>query len=110
MAKAIQFIQDGKALDYVNSGSSAIEYLEVIPGTDRIFIAAEAIAKGVLGSAFAEGVFELPAKAADVFTFGQKVYFSKTDGITSTDTGNVPAGYVVEAKAAQAATAKVKIN
>lgn len=110
MATATQFIQDGKILDYTNSGSSAIGYLDIIPGTDKIFIAAEGIAVGALGSMYAEGVFELPAKAADVFTLGQKVYYSTTDGITSTATGNVYAGFTTEAKAASDTTVNVKIN
>ena len=109
MATATQFVQDGKVLDYTNSGSSAIGYLEIVPGTDKIFVAAEAIAVGATGGLHSEGVFELPAKAADVFTFGQKLYFSATDGITSTATSNVPAGFAVAAKAATVTTVKVKI-
>lgn len=110
MAKATQFVQNGKVLDYTNSGSSAIGYLDIIPGTDKIFVAAEAIAIGATGGMYSEGVFELPAKAADVFTIGQKLYYSATDGITSTATSNVLAGYAVEAKAATVATVKLKIN
>lgn len=111
MAKATQFVQDGKVLDYTNSGSSAIDYLEIVPGTDKIFVAAEKIAASATGGVFAEGVFELPAKAADAFTVGQKVYYSTTDGITSTATSNVPAGFAIKAKTATTdTTALIKIN
>ena len=43
-------------------------------------------------------------------TFGQAVYYSTADGITTTGTNNVAAGYVVAAKAQAATTALVKIN
>ena len=109
MAKAIQFVQDGVRLDYTNGGNAEIKYMDIVPGTGKIFIAAEDIAVGATGSVYAEGVFELPAKA-EAMTFGQAVYYSTADGITTTGTNNVAAGYVVAAKAQAATTALVKIN
>lgn len=110
MAKAIQFVQDGTRLDYA-AGKTAIEYLEIVPGTDKIFVAAEAIAANSVGAVYAEGVFELPANKTQAFTFGQTVYFDATNkNITTTATSNTVAGYVVAAKAASGETALVKIN
>lgn len=109
MAKAIQFVQDGVRLDYTNGGDAEIKYMDIVPGTNRIFVAAEDIAVGATGSVYAEGVFELPAKT-EAMTLGQAVYFSTTDNITTANTGNVAAGYVVAAKAQSATTALIKIN
>ena len=109
MANATQFAQDGVRIDYTAS-SADVGYLEIVPGTNKIFVAAEPIAKGSTGAVYAEGVFELPAKA-EAFTFGQTVYFDKTNGyVTTTSTSNVVAGYVVAAKAESATSALVKIN
>jgi len=110
MAKATQFIQDGKRLDYLNTGSEAINYLDIIAGMGRVFVAAETILSQATGSVFAEGVFELP-KAAEAFTFAQAVYYNATAGnITGTSTGNILAGYAVAPAASGTATAQIKIN
>jgi len=86
MAKATQFVQDGVRIDY--TASSAVGYLDIVPGTSKIFVAAEAIAAGATGAVYAEGVFELPAKA-EAFTFGQAVYYDSTNGyVTTTATSN----------------------
>ena len=111
MTAANSFVQDGKNLDYINSGATAIGYLDVVAGTDRIFIAAESIAPGELGSVYSEGVFEFPAKADDVFTFGQKLYYDATNGyITSLATDHIYAGYATEAKAATVTTVNLKLS
>lgn len=110
MAKANQFIQDGKILDYTNTGSEAINYLDIIAGTGRIFIAAETILSQATGGIFAEGVFELP-KAVGALTFAQAVYYDKTAGsITATSAGNILAGFAVQPAAAADTAVKVKIN
>lgn len=109
MANATQFVQDGARIDYTAS-SAAVDYLEIVPGTNKIFVAAEPIAKGSTGAVYAEGVFELPAKA-EAFTFGQTVYFDSTKGeITTTAASNILAGYAVAAKSESATSALVKIN
>jgi len=110
MAKAIQFVQDGVRLDYA-AGENAIEYLEIVPGTDKIFVAAEAIAANSVGAVYSEGVFELPANKEQAFTVGQTVYFDVTNkNITSTAASNIVAGYAVAAKTAAGETVLVKIN
>lgn len=111
-----QYIQEGKRLDYTNTTNATIKYLDVIVATDRIFIAAEDIPVNATGSVFAEGVFEIPAKKADVLTVGQQVYYTSqitkdaTTGSDSNITNNVVAGYAVKAKTATESVAVVKIN
>lgn len=111
-----QYIQEGKRLDYTNTTNATIKYLDVIVATDRIFIAAEDIPAGAVGSVFAEGVFEIPAKKADVLTVGQKVYYTTqitkdaTTGASDNATANLLAGYAVAAKTANDEVALVKIN
>lgn len=111
-----QYIQKGERLDFVNTTSNEIKYLDVIKGTDKIFIAAENIPAGAVGSVFAEGVFEIPAKKADVLTVGQKVYYTTqitkdaTTGESDKATANLLAGYAVAAKTANDEVALVKIN
>ena len=110
MSKATQFIQDGRVLDYLNPTTNAIQYLDIIAGTGRLFIAAETIMPQEMGSVFAEGVFELP-KASEAFTFGQAVYYNATNrNITGTAAGNLLAGYATAPVAANVATAHIKIN
>lgn len=117
--KMTQYIQKGERIDFVNTTSNEIKYLDVIKGTDKIFIAAEDIPVGATGSVFTEGVFEIPAKKADVLAVGQKVYYTTeitkdatttVQGEQSSTTDNLLAGYAVAAKVANSDIAVVKIN
>ncbi|MFA7658777.1 MAG: DUF2190 family protein [Candidatus Gastranaerophilaceae bacterium] len=110
MTAVNSFIQEGKSLDYTNSGSTTINYLDIVVETDRIFIANCTIVAGATGSVLTEGVFEFPAVTNAAFTFGQKLYYNATSGvITSMAAGNIYVGYAVEAKATETATIKVKL-
>lgn len=88
------FIQKGDIVDYKNGGESAINYGDIVVGTDKIFIAAENIAIGATGGVHAEGVFELTTSDTSAITFGEKMYYDATnDGVTAdatvtTGTGN----------------------
>lgn len=102
-----QFVQKGERVDYTNGGSSAIDYNDIVPGKDRIFVAAEKIAAGATGAVYAEGVFEFDTADTDAIVFGQKMYYNEDDGITAAatkttgegnsaeTTNNVPVGYAV---------------
>lgn len=94
-----QFIQKGERIDYVNSSENTINYLDVVAGTNKLFVAAEEIAPGAVGAVYAEGVFELKAKKTDVFTFGQTLYYDATNEyLTTTSTSNKLFGYALAAK------------
>jgi len=109
MTAVNSFIQEGESLDYANSGA-AIGYLDIVVGTDKIFIANCAIPQNGTGTVFAEGVFEFPAVTNAAFTFGQKLYYDATNGVvTAVPAGHIYIGYATEAKATATATAKVNL-
>lgn len=103
------YIQTGESLDYINTGDAMIAAGDVVALGTRIGIAGTDIPAGGLGSVHVVGVFELAKKAGDALTVGAAVYYSTTDGITTTEAGNTPAGYATAAAAADAATARVKL-
>lgn len=105
----VHFLQEGKILDYTNTGETAISYGEVIKGTDCIFVAAETIQPGLTGGMRAAGVFEFPSVKAAAFTVGQKVYWDGSK-ITNTDTSNTYAGIVVAPKSSNEEIAVVRIG
>lgn len=94
MTKA-EFWQRGEALDYENSTTSVIPENTVIAISTRIGIAGTSIAPGDKGSLIVEGVFEIPKKAEDEAAMGALVYFDG-EQITTTASGNTPAGYAAE--------------
>lgn len=109
MSKASYF-QRGETLDYTNSGSEAIEAGEVIVVGKRIGIAATLIKPGQIGTVDVVGVFHMP-KATGAITMGAPVYWNAASGnITTTDTGNVPAGFAAAAAGSDDAEVLVKIN
>ena len=106
-----QYLQKGERIDYVNSSENTIKYLDVVAGTDKVFIAAEEIAPGATGAVYSEGVFELKAKSGEAFTFGQALYYDSTNKeLTSTSTSNKYFGYAVEAKASAGVLAVAKLS
>ena len=61
------------------------------------------------------GVYDLPALAADDWSAGAKLYREATAGddlgkLTDTEAGNLPVGVAVEDKAANATSARVRLN
>ena len=110
MALATRFVQDGKNLDYSNTSGVDIDYLQVIPLTERIVIALNAIPNGEIGTVTDEGVFELPAKI-EAMSFGDPVYWDSTNHyVTKTAAGNIPAGFITAAKAQADTTALVNLE
>lgn len=116
MAKGF-YIQEGKTIDYRNSGEADIAYCQVVPLTSRVGVAACAIPKGSKGSLSISGVYELPADTA-AMAVGQLVHWdiasdkvvvsagtAGEDGVLPT----VPCGMVVAEKAANTASVLVKI-
>lgn len=103
------FIQDGKTIDYTVAGS-AIKSGEIRMLED---LAAVAVTDGEVDDIIAmnvTGVYELP-KGSGAIKQGQKVYVDATAGnITTTATGNKPAGMAWETAGAAATTVLVKLN
>ncbi len=107
MAKTAAYIQKGEAIDYVNSTEETIPAGTVIIFGKRIGIAGGEIPAGGLGALHMTGVFEIPKKSAVALAAGDEVTFTDADGIDKATAGAV--GYAVEAAAAEAATAKIKL-
>jgi len=104
------FVQDGKTIDYVNGGS-AIAYGDVVPLTNGIGIAGEAIAASATGSVHLEGVWELAAINSVAFAVGDRLFWDATnEELTKVSAENTPAGICVEAKLTAGTTAKVKLD
>lgn len=93
------YVQPGEKIDYTNSSDTKIEYMDIVAGTNKLFVAAEDIPAGGTGAVYTEGVFEMAAKKTDVFTFGQMLYYDSThEYLTSTVGSNKFFGYATKAK------------
>ncbi len=110
MAKGT-FIQNGKVIDWTNGTGSDVAYHDVVPLTNRIGIADEAISNTDTGSLAVTGVWELPAVNNAAFAVDDAVYWDVSAGkLTKTSTDNIAAGWCVAAKAETGTTAKIKIG
>lgn len=103
------YVQSGEVIDYKNVGQTNIKANDVVSLATRIGVAGCDIPVGATGSVHVEGIFDFPANNTEAFTVGQEVYWDGSS-ITSTETNNVPAGWVVEAKASTGTVARVKIG
>ena len=90
-------IQDGVILDYLNGGSAITSGSPVVMG-NRIGVAVEDIASGDTGEVLMEGVCSLDKATGQAWSIGDEIFWdvgaSKT---TNVGTGNVHAGFAVEA-------------
>lgn len=103
-----KFWQKGEVMDYTTSDADVANG-DVINLSTRIGIAGDDIAKGETGPVYVEGVFEI-AKATGAISLGAAVYFDKTNkNISTTSSGNTPAGYAFAAAAAADTTVLVKL-
>ncbi len=129
MAKGF-YVQEGKTIDYTNTGDAAIGYCDVVPLTSRVGVAACDIPKGGKGSLSISGVYELPADTT-AMTVGQPVHWDTAAGKvvaeagtmavvaeaeedegptdTAKEAGTVPCGTIVANKAEGSVVALVKI-
>lgn len=103
------FIQKGSTLTLL-AVAAVLAGEAVLVG--KIFgIAVSNVAAGASGEFQTEGVFELPALAADVAAQGAPLYWDAVNKrLTVTAAGNTRVGVAVVAKAANAATATIKID
>lgn len=105
----MDYIQEGKTIDYINPGA-AIAYGAVVNLTTRIAIAGEAIAVGATGSIHTTGVFELAAINNAAFAVGDTLYWDPVAlNLTNVAVGNVPAGWATETKLLAGTTARVRL-
>ncbi len=104
------YLQRGEALDYTNSGNTAIEAGDVIVFGSHVGVAGCDIAKGETGSMHVTGVWEMPYADNTAAAMGTNVYWTGT-GVSATqgDSG-VACGYVAVAAAAGDTTVAVKIG
>ena len=100
-----KYWQKGEVLDY--KASAAVKNGEVVSLGTRIGVAGEDIAAGETGHLHVVGVFEMEKATGDV---GAALYYSATDKkITTTASGNVPAGYAAAPAASADETVLVKL-
>lgn len=111
MAKGIYY-QEGKTLDYYNSGGTAIAAGTIVVIGARVGIVADTIAAGKTGAAYIEGVFKLPlaATAEAIVAQGTKIYIDGSQEATTTAGSNTLAGFLAKAIAVGDTYAIVKIN
>lgn len=106
--KAIYW-QEGKNLDYTNSGNDKIEANTILVVGDIVGVAGMDIEAGETGTVITHGVFEMPKKDATAISQGAKVYFDTTDGITATAGALKQAGYAAAPAAATDTKIMVKL-
>lgn len=103
------YVQEGKNLDYQNTGSDAIAVGDVVVFGSHVGIAAGNIAAGEKGAIVMEGVFRLPKKADEAITVGADVYYSEA-GMTAVKAESAAAvGYAVSAAAEADSAVTVKL-
>ena len=107
MAKTAVYWQRGETLDYQNTTEEMIAANTVVLLGKRIGVAGTDIPAGGAGSLHMTGVFEIPKKSGGSLAAGDNITFTDADGIDKAKTDVM--GYAVEAAAADAATAKIKI-
>lgn len=78
-----RFIQDGKVIDYKNTGENPIIYNDAVVFGTKVFVAAETIKPGETGGLYTDGVFEF--ECASTIELGTTVYYDpSTKKVTST--------------------------
>lgn len=105
-----EYWQRGESIDYKNASSEIIKAGDVVSLDTRIGVAGCDILPGAVGSLHVTGVFIVP-KASGALTVGAAAYFdAASKNFTATETGNVPAGWVVVEAQAADTVAKIKIG
>jgi len=109
MSKAV-FVQKGDILDFTNSGTTDIEYMEVVVVGARIGVAQEPIAKDATGSVSVSGVYQIPADSTTAFAVGDELFWDKTNGKAIKTAGGISAGWAFADKTVAGIDILVKIN
>ncbi len=115
MAKA-EYWQRGEALDYVNSGDTAIEANTIVKIGAHLGVAGGTIPAGETGVLHVGGVWDVPKTGTNAISMGQSVYWDGSGITDAADDGGSPAtayplvGYAAAAAAAAATVIRVKLN
>lgn len=108
---ASNYVQNGKVVDYKNTGTDPILSGSVVLMGKMVGVAVTGIAPGKTGAVQVEEVFKLPKKAADAFAIGDVVYWNATDNeMVKVATGNTAAGKAFADAPANSASVNVKLN
>lgn len=105
--KAIYY-QRGETLDHFPTEN--VENGAVVDLGTRIGVAAAPILAGEQGAIHVVGVFTMTKADSEEITQGAAVYYdAAADAITTTESGNTPAGYAAASAAATDTTVLVKL-
>lgn len=104
-----KFQADANVLNYVAAADVANG--EVLKLGVRVGVAVSAIANGATGIVRVRGVFSVAKASADVVAQGAQLYWDDSAKVmTTTASGNTPAGYAAKAAGAGITTVEVSIN
>lgn len=104
------FVQDGKYIDYTNSGSTDIKRGDPVTLPESVAVAETDIPAGAKGVLALCGVYAFPS-AAVAIAVGDTVYWdAAAKNISKTSTSNTKAGMAVSSQGATAGTVMVKIG
>ncbi|EES3796568.1 TPA: DUF2190 family protein [Escherichia coli] len=107
MAK--NYIEDGKTLDWTNTGANAVNSGDAVGVGAVVGIAHDNIAASATGVLHMSGVFELPKTSTDSWAQGVKLYLA-SGKLTTTSSSNPLVGVAWAAAAAGSATAVVRLG
>ena len=106
-----KFIQDGKIIDFKNTGESTINYGDIVTLGTHVGVAAEKINIGEVGGVRTEGVFEVEAITTAAFNVGDTLYLDESKKATNVKGSlTVVIGYAVQEKVTSSSTAHVKLG
>ena len=102
------YLQDGNTVRF--TAAAAVKSGDVVMLENLVAIATADVDKSSVGVGLTTGVFTVKAKAADDIKQGAIVYWSATDGATTTAGTNKRLGIAWHASGATVETVDVKIN
>lgn len=107
---ATNYVQDGEVITYTNA-STAISAGDVVPLSNRCGVALVDIANGESGSVQLSGVFTVGKTTSQTWAVGEALYHVASTGkLSTTSTGNVPAGFAFAAAGSSATTGQVLLG
>ena len=108
MATTATFYHKGETLDYPNTTEAVIPANTIVSLGTRVGVIGMDIQPGENGVVPVEGVIKMPTVTGAI-SMGTAVYLNSDGKVTTTETSNVPAGYVTADAASADAVACVKL-
>lgn len=106
----MEYVQDGKNIDYVNGGSTDIKHGDVVVIGNHAGIAIDNIAVGDTGVITMEHVWDFDKDTSTAIDLGADLYWDAANKVATTvSSENTPLGYAVAAAATAASTVRVKL-